>query len=46
MAVGSSSYDTSKIEHYFKVLRKHDLSELIAKKGQFNYLSWADAVDI
>ena len=33
-------------EHYFKVLRKHDLSELIAKKGQFNYLSWADAVDI
>ena len=33
-------------EHYYKVLRKHDLSELIAKKGQFNYLSWADAVDI
>ena len=33
-------------EHYFRVLRKHDLSELIAKKGQFNYLSWADAVDI
>ena len=33
-------------EHYFRVLRKHDLAELIAKKGQFNYLSWADAVDI
>ena len=33
-------------EHYFKVLRKHDLAELIAKKGQFSYLSWADAVDV
>tara|TARA_R110000824_G_scaffold6551_2_gene30220 strand:+ start:1911 stop:2477 length:567 start_codon:yes stop_codon:yes gene_type:complete len=33
-------------EHYFKVLRKHDVSEMVEKKGQFNYLSWADAVDV
>jgi len=33
-------------EHYFKVLRKHDVSEMVEKKGQFSYLSWADAVDV
>ncbi len=33
-------------EHYFKILRKHDVSEMVEKKGQFSYLSWADAVDV
>ena len=32
--------------NYFAELRKIDVSEHIEKKGQFNYLSWAWAVDI
>ena len=35
----------SKKEHYFEVLRKHNVSEHMEKKGQFNYLSWAFAVE-
>ena len=34
-----------KTEHYFEVLRKHNVSEYMEKKGQFNYLSWAYAVE-
>ena len=34
-----------KKEHYFEVLRKHNVSEYMEKKGQFNYLSWAYAVE-
>ena len=30
----------------FLELRKIDVSKFIEKKGQFNYLSWAHAVDI
>ena len=36
---------TKKKEHYFEVLRKHNVSEHMEKKGQFNYLSWAYAVE-
>ena len=36
---------TNKKEHYFEVLRKHNVSEYMEKKGQFNYLSWAYAVE-
>jgi hypothetical protein len=36
---------TKKKEHYFEVLRKHNVSEYMEKKGQFNYLSWAYAVE-
>ena len=43
--VGLMAQSKSK-EHYFKVLRKHDVSEMVEKKGQFSYLSWADAVDV
>ena len=32
-------------EHYFEVLRKHNVSKHMEKKGQFNYLSWAYAVE-
>ena len=35
----------SKKEHYFEVLRKHNVSEYMEQKGQFNYLSWAYAVE-
>ena len=35
----------TKKEHYFEVLRKHNVSEYMEKKGQFNYLSWAYAVE-
>ena len=35
----------SKKEHYFEILRKHNVSEHMEKKGQFNYLSWAFAVE-
>ena len=35
----------NKKEHYFEVLRKHNVSEYMEKKGQFNYLSWAYAVE-
>ena len=35
----------TKKEHYFEVLRKHNVSEHMEKKGQFNYLSWAYAVE-
>ena len=34
-----------KKEHYFEVLRKHNVSEYMEQKGQFNYLSWAYAVE-
>ena len=37
--------NTKKKEHYFEVLRKHNVSEYMEKKGQFNYLSWAYAVE-
>ena len=36
---------TNKKEHYFETLRKHNVSEHMEKKGQFNYLSWAYAVE-
>ena len=36
---------TKKKEHYFEVLRKHNVSKYMEKKGQFNYLSWAYAVE-
>ena len=36
---------TKKKEHYFEILRKHNVSEYMEKKGQFNYLSWAYAVE-
>lgn len=36
---------TKKKEHYFETLRKHNVSEYMEKKGQFNYLSWAYAVE-
>ena len=36
---------TKKKEHYFELLRKHNVSEYMEKKGQFNYLSWAYAVE-
>ena len=32
-------------EHYFEVLRKHNVSDYMEQKGQFNYLSWAYAVE-
>ncbi len=35
----------NKKEHYFEILRKHNVSEHMEKKGQFNYLSWAYAVE-
>jgi len=35
----------NKKEHYFETLRKHNVSEHMEKKGQFNYLSWAYAVE-
>ena len=35
----------NKKEHYFEVLRKHNVSKHIEQKGQFNYLSWAYAVE-
>ena len=35
----------NKKEHYFETLRKHNVSEYMEKKGQFNYLSWAYAVE-
>jgi hypothetical protein len=35
----------NKKEHYFEILRKHNVSEYMEKKGQFNYLSWAYAVE-
>ena len=35
----------NKKEHYFEVLRKHNVSKYMEKKGQFNYLSWAYAVE-
>ena len=35
----------TKKEHYFEVLRKHNVSEYMEQKGQFNYLSWAYAVE-
>jgi len=35
----------NKKEHYFEVLRKHNVSGYTEKKGQFNYLSWAYAVE-
>ena len=36
---------TKKKEHYFELLRKHNVSKYMEKKGQFNYLSWAYAVE-
>ena len=35
----------TKKEHYFEVLRKHNVSKHMEQKGQFNYLSWAYAVE-
>tara|TARA_R100001594_G_C3998958_1_gene254240 strand:+ start:227 stop:802 length:576 start_codon:yes stop_codon:yes gene_type:complete len=35
----------NKTEHYFETLRKHNVSEYMEQKGQFNYLSWAYAVE-
>jgi len=35
----------NKKEHYFEVLRKHNVSKHMEQKGQFNYLSWAYAVE-
>tara|TARA_R100000700_G_scaffold41208_1_gene60511 strand:- start:3151 stop:3729 length:579 start_codon:yes stop_codon:yes gene_type:complete len=35
----------TKKEHYFETLRKHNVSDYMEKKGQFNYLSWAYAVE-
>ena len=35
----------TKKEHYFETLRKHNVSEYMEQKGQFNYLSWAYAVE-
>ena len=37
--------NTKKKEHYFELLRKHNVSEYMEQKGQFNYLSWAYAVE-
>ena len=37
--------NTKKKEHYFEVLRKHNVSKHMEQKGQFNYLSWAYAVE-
>jgi hypothetical protein len=34
-----------KQQHYFELLRKHNVSKYMEKKGQFNYLSWAYAVE-
>ena len=34
-----------KQQHYFELLRKHNVSKHMEKKGQFNYLSWAYAVE-
>jgi len=39
-------YRKEKIMNKFKELRTLDVSQYIEKKGQFNYLSWAHAVDI
>ena len=36
----------TKKEHYFEVLRKHNVSKHMEQKGQFNYLSWAYAVEM
>ena len=41
---GTNMANTKK-EHYFEVLRKHNVSEYMEQKGQFNYLSWAYAVE-
>ena len=35
----------TKKEHYFELLRKHNVSKHMEQKGQFNYLSWAYAVE-
>jgi hypothetical protein len=35
----------TKKEQYFEVLRKHNVSKHMEQKGQFNYLSWAYAVE-
>ena len=37
--------NTKKKEHYFETLRKHNVSKHMEQKGQFNYLSWAYAVE-
>ena len=41
---GTNMANTKK-EHYFEVLRKHNVSRHMEQKGQFNYLSWAYAVE-
>ena len=41
---GTNMANTKK-EHYFEVLRKHNVSKHMEQKGQFNYLSWAYAVE-
>jgi len=33
--------NTKKKEHYFEVLRKHNVSKHMEQKGQFNYIRWA-----